>query len=271
MGMDEAALAELAESIKRHGLLFPLIVVPAHFTAANGELAPPIEGRPPAEVLLLRWEIVDGHRRYVAAGLAGLDELECKIFPTLEDAKFGVMLDANTCREDVTAAEEGLQFVELADKRGWSMPQMQKYFGRSESYINERARLVKDFPDVFQRVAAREVNWSQAKAVMRCPDAQWRAHLLEQATVHGASARTIISQVDLWKSMELAKAGAPAVHTPEHGIAPVMPERPRCLYCTRDDDPGNLTTVPVHTYHLRDLKDFLERVGLNRPAGPGGA
>ena len=271
MGMNEQALGELADSLKRHGLLHPLIVVPAHIYAEDGLPEETVKVTHAKGILQYRYEIVDGHRRWVAAGIAGLEELECKVYDNLDEAKYGVMLDANMMREDITAAEEGLQFVELSEKRGWSIAQLQKYFGRSESYINDRAKLVKHFPDVFQRVAARDVNWSQAKAVMRCPDPAWRAYLLDQAITHGASARTLISQVDSWKSLELAKSAQPAVHTPEHTVIQATAEKPRCLWCTRDDDPVALVSVPVHSYHLRDLQEFLQRVGINRPGGQNGS
>lgn len=265
MGMDEQALGDLADSLKRHGLLHPIIVVPAHVYEDDGDSASNPIAVTPSRAIRHQWEIVDGHRRYIAAGIAGLEELECKVYETLEDAKFGVMLDANMMRQDLTPAEEGVQFLELADSRGWSMPQMMKYFGRSEAYINERVLLVKQFPDVFKVVAAREINWTQAKAVMRCPDPNWRAYMLDQAVTHGASSRTIVNLVDQWKTMQLAKQSQPPVHTPEHTVIAAQAERPRCTWCRRDDEQHNMITVPVHSYHVRDLHDFLQRTGITPP------
>jgi ParB-like chromosome segregation protein Spo0J len=221
-----------------------------------------------AGILRTLYEIVDGHRRFIAAGIAGLEELECKVYDTLEDAKFGVMLDANMMRQDLTPAEEGVQFLELAESRKWSMPQLMRYFGRSEAYINERVLLVKEFPDVFKVVAAREINWSQARATMRCPDKNWRAYMLDQAVTHGASSRTIVNLVDQWKTMQLAKTAQPPVHTPEHAVIAAAAERPRCEWCRRDDDPLNLIQVPIHSYHVRDLREFLQRTGITH-ATPG--
>lgn len=264
MGMDEQALGDLADSLKRHGLLHPIIVVPAHVYAENGAPKTTNVLVVHAEVLQYRYEIVDGHRRYLAAGIAGLEELECKVYDSVDDAKFGIMLDANMMREDITPAEEGVQFLELADKRGWSMPQLMRYFGRSEAYINERVKLVTDFPDVMQVVAARAINWTQAKAVMRCPDKNWRAYMLDQAVTHGASARTIVNLVDQWKSMQLAKDNQPAPHTPEHTVIQTTAEMPKCVWCGRDDDPQSMVHIPAHSYHVRDLREFLARVGVNQ-------
>jgi ParB-like chromosome segregation protein Spo0J len=290
MSMDEQALGDLADSLKRYGLLHPIIVVPAHVVAENGEhyictcghhtkahralLGPcasldcNCQKFTGADVVRTQYEIVDGHRRYIAAGIAGLEDLECKVYDSLEDAKYGVMLDANMMREDVTPAEEGVQFLEMAEKRGWTMPQLTRYFGRSETYINERVKLVKDFPDIFSAVAARSITWTQAKSLMRCPDKNWRAYMLDQAITHGASSRTIVNLVDQWKTLELARQGQAAPHTSEPAMIYAAAETVKCIWCGRDDDPQNFVHMPVHSYHVRDMREFLSRTGIN-PLPPG--
>ncbi len=49
-----------------------------------------------------------------------------------------MMMDATACHEDFTPAEEGQQFVELAERHGWTMAELCKQFRKSESYINSR-------------------------------------------------------------------------------------------------------------------------------------
>src|SRR5258708_7192887 len=134
MSMDEEKLHELEESIKRLGVLQDLAVVPS-----NG-----------------KYEIVFGHRRFIAARLAGLVKVPCKIYENADDAKYEMMLAENGFREEVTAAEEGAFFLDLAEQHGWSEPQICQHVHRSADYVNERAKLVRKFPEVFKRVAARE-------------------------------------------------------------------------------------------------------------------
>src|SRR5216684_695620 len=102
MSMDEEKLHELEESIKRLGVLQDLAVVPS-----NG-----------------KYEIVFGHRRFIAARLAGLVKVPCKVYENADDAKYEMMLAENGFREEVTAAEEGAFFLDLAEKHGWSEPQI---------------------------------------------------------------------------------------------------------------------------------------------------
>jgi ParB family chromosome partitioning protein len=237
--MDDDKLAELADSIKRHGVLLPLVVIPKE----NG------------------YEIVDGHRRYLACKLIGLEMIPVRVFRDAAAAKWGMMLDANMMREEVTAAEEGVQFLDLAEKENWTMPQLCHFFGRSEAYINDRVQLVRDFPDVMPHVAGRDMNFSQAKAVMRCPNTMWRAYLCEQATKHGASARTLSEMVEQWKLAQVQQA----VQQPAgDGGGPVLvqePPRQQCVWCQREDDQANIVHMDVHSYHVRDLVEFLRRTG----------
>lgn len=240
MTMDDEKLHELSEDIKQHGVLQNLVVV-----TSNG-----------------KFEIVAGHRRYLAARLAGLEKVPCLIFDELGEAKYAVMLAENGYREDVTAAEEGVLFLELAEKNGWSEPDLCKHFHRSADYINERVKLVREFPEVMKHVAARDLNWSQAKAIMRCKMPRWINYLIDQAVTHGATARTIQQYVEQFRNAELAAQGAPPIHTTDNSPVMIEQEKARCVWCQRDDDQGNVTHLPCHSYHVKDLSLFLRRCGI---------
>jgi len=243
--MDDEKLHELAEDIKRHGVLQNLVVV-----TSNG-----------------KYEVVAGHRRQLASRLAGLMKVPCLIFEELGEAKYAVMLAENGYREDVTAAEEGMLFLDLADKHGWSEPDLCRHFHKSADYINERVKLVKDFPAVTKHVIARDMTWAQAKAIMKCRNKSWLGYLIDQAVTHGATARTIHQYIDQFRAVELAAAGQPAPHTPDHAPVMIEAEKQRCLWCQRDDDQINFTAVPLHSYHVKDLAEFLKASGIGvRPA-----
>ncbi len=250
--MDQEKLSELAEDIRRHGVLQNLVVV-----TSNG-----------------KYEIVAGHRRYLAARLAGLVCVNCLIFDDLGDAKYAAMMAENGFREDVTAAGEGMFFLDLAEKHGWSEEQICHHVNRSADYVNERVKLVVKFPEVMKAVAAREMNWSQAKAIMRCKNTQWQPYLIEQAVTHGATARTLSQYIDQFHAQDLAAQGKPAPHTPEHAALLMEPERKACTWCQRDDDQVNLTQMPIHSYHIKDLTEFLRATGIasrspaSRPTDP---
>lgn len=242
--MDDEKLHDLAEDIKRHGILQNLVVVPA-----NG-----------------KFEVVAGHRRQLAARLAGLVKAPCLVFEELGEAKYAVMLAENGYREDVTAAEEGMLFLDLAEKHKWNEPDLCRHFHKSADYINERVKLVREFRDVAKHVVAREMNWSQAKAIMRCKNAGWLNYLIDQAVTHGATARTIQQYIEQFRAAELAAQGQAAPHTPEHAPVNLEPEKQRCAWCQRDDDQANMTAIPSHSYHVKDLVLFLRANGIGTRA-----
>lgn len=247
--MDDEKLHELAEDIKRHGILQNLVVV-----QSNG-----------------KYEVVAGHRRQLAARLAGLVKAPCLIFEELGEAKYAVMLAENGYREDVTAAEEGMLFLDLAEKNGWSEPDLCRHFHKSADYINERVKLVSKFPAISKHVVSRELNWSQAKAMMRCKNPQWLDYLIDQAVTHGATARTIQQYIDQFRAVELAAQGQPGPHTADHAPVNIEAEKQKCIWCQRDDDQGNMTMLPSHSYHVKDLAQFLKAcgVGTRPPTSPG--
>jgi ParB family transcriptional regulator, chromosome partitioning protein len=238
--MDDEKLHELAESIKVHGVLQNLVVVPS-----NG-----------------KYEIVAGHRRYLAARLAGLEHVPCKIYEDLEDGKYAVMMAENGFREEVTAADEGMFFLDLAEKKGWSEPQLCKYFHRSAEYINERCKLVTKYPEVMKSVRAREMNFSQAKAIMRCKLPKWQPWLIEQAVTHGATARSLNQYVDQFHHNDLSTGGPVPNHSSEQHPLLLEPEKQRCVWCQRNDDQVNITELKIHSYHVRDLTEFLKATGI---------
>ncbi len=240
--MSEAGLEDLASSLKLLGILEPLLVT--HSDSI--------------------YEIIDGHRRYLAAGLAGVTELPCMVFENAEEAKWAMMLHANVCREDVTPAEEGWQFLTLAEQKAWSMPDLMRFFRRSENYINDRVELVRGDERVVKAVAEREIGFTVAKEILRVKDHGRRTYLLDQAVVHGATAKTIRVMVEDYKAQDNVSLGLPAPHTPTEHIGAVDRESPRCLWCEEENEPEHMREVKIHWYHLRDLTKLLENVGVHR-------
>ncbi len=268
--MNEAALEDLAASIKLLGILEPLLVAPAPYVSPYTESGPEPLINQGLGAARGHYEIIDGHRRYLAAGMVGVTELPCMVFPDAEEAKWAMMLHANVCREDVTPAEEGWQFLTLAEKKGWSMPDLMRFFRRSENYINDRVDLVRGDECVVMAVAAREIGFTVAKEILRVKEPGRRTYLLDQAVVHGATARTIKTMIESYKAQDNVAVGLPAPHTPTEHIGAVDRESPKCLWCQEETEPEHMREVKVHWYHLRDLTKLLEELGLRRgaPAQP---
>lgn len=261
--MSEQGIEELAESMRGLGVLMPLVVTPsdpARFRGAQGGFEGELDDYYTKGGT---FEIIDGHRRYTAAERAGIELLPCSVFFDVEQAKFAMMLHANICREDVTPAEEGWQFMELSEKHQWSMADLVRFFHVSEYYINERVDLVRKDAKVAAAVHERLLNLSQAKVILKAKDPTLRAYLFEQATVHGATTRSLQVMTQNYAADIAAGQGDLRLHTPENSPAPAGNPLEVCIWCRGGADPENLRQVHVHWYHKAELDAVVEKLGAH--------
>jgi ParB family chromosome partitioning protein len=109
---DEASLAELAASIRTHGVLQPILVrrVPPGF------------------------ELLAGERRFRAAQLAGIDRLPALVREV--DDPLETALIENLQREDLTALEEAEALATLIERHGYSHREVGEILGKSRPYVS---------------------------------------------------------------------------------------------------------------------------------------
>ena len=123
---DEKRLAELAASVRTHGVLTPILVRP---NAAG-------------------YEIAAGHRRYRAAIAAACIELPAMIRP-MTDAEFlEVLTIENLQREDVHPIEEADGYRALMETAGYDVETIAFKVGKSASYVYQRLKLAELLPEL---------------------------------------------------------------------------------------------------------------------------
>lgn len=241
--MDEQALDDLTESVRRMGLLQPLIVVPS-------------DGF---------FEIVAGHRRYIACRRAGVNPVPCMVYADAELAREAAKLHENIYREDLTAAEEGIFYAQLIEQGNLTEDELCVKVRQSPEYIYARVDLLKGDPEVLQAVLNRKITFSVAKELNRVTDEPHRRYLLDSCVKGGASANTVKHWVHDWKlSKILAPAPAPALPSPEGPLGPAGPST-WCEVCGVAADQQNLVLVSVHKW---ELETFRKVVAATREAQP---
>lgn len=261
--MGEQQMDELVASIRTLGILEPLLVTPSFWRTADGVLHATDPLAASGVGSERTYEIIDGHRRYLASGMAGLSEVPCIVFDDVADTKLQIMVDATMVREDVTAAEEGLLFLQLCEQHGWSIDQLCDKFKRSEGYINQRVMLVRGDPKIAESVARREITFGVARILLQCKDEDHRRYLLDMARTHGSNTRTVELWLTQWKQQQAIQSnGGATVQLPPSEPIPA-PEPPRCLWCTRDDNPEDMVPILVHRWHVTDLLAWLQRTGVH--------
>jgi ParB family chromosome partitioning protein len=267
VSMDEAALYELRDSIRALGMLQPIIVVPTanvqdrEPTADSGVFA---NGQ---HVAVERYEIVAGHRRYLAARLVPLAELPCMVYSDGSLAKEAAMLAENVYREDVTAAEEGFFYLELIEKHTLTEAQLCAMVKQSPEYIYARTDMCQKDATIASLNAQRKINFTVAKELLKCPDPAHRAYLAQMAADSGATGSVVKSWVAQWKAQQSGPLETLQPKETTDAGTPVHENTVKCHCCGGDKDPQNLRLIYVHWYELDTWDRILREAGL-MPGAP---
>ncbi len=144
----EAEMAELAESIKLHGLLQPLIVTPA--PGENGA----------------KYRIVAGERRYQACKAAGLKEVPVKILRGDERTLLQVQLVENLQREDLTVLETARALRDLIERYGLAQGEVAAGIGWNRSAVSNKIRILSLPKEVLDLIAEGKLTEGHAKALL---------------------------------------------------------------------------------------------------------
>lgn len=164
----EAAIAELADSIRLRGLLQPVIVRPA--PDGNG------------------YQLVAGERRWRAAQRVGLHDIPALVRRLDDGATYEIALVENIQRQDLNAIEEALAYRRLIADFGHGQEALAKLVGKSRSHVANLLRLL-DLPDEVQSLVVEgALSMGHARALIGHHDA---VGLAQQAVSEGLSVRAV--------------------------------------------------------------------------------
>ena len=236
--MDDTALQELQDSMARDGLLSPIALKP------NGEL----------------WEIECGHRRFICAKRLGWVDIPALKYAQGEINEGAAKHAENRFREDLNAAEEAIWFAQERDKYALDEAGMCARFHVSPDYLADRLRLLRGDEKVFHALQARQINFSVARELNKCPDEAHRLYLLDVAIQSGYGAHRIADFVRQWR-VNNPPASAPApVPAAAEPAPPVQVATVCCHFCWGAKDPYNLVSIMVHRWELERIEEVLREM-----------
>ncbi len=143
--MDDASLDELAQSVREHGIMQPVLVRP-------------VEGG--------RFEIIAGERRWRAAQRAGLREVPALIKAVPDASALAIGLIENIQREDLNPLEQANGLARLIDEFGLTHDAVAKAIGRSRSAVTNLLRLRELAKPVQEYVMAGRLDMGHARALL---------------------------------------------------------------------------------------------------------
>jgi ParB family transcriptional regulator, chromosome partitioning protein len=240
MAMDDKKLADLMDSMKTIGQVHAIAV-----GAKDG-----------------RYEIIAGHRRFVAATQLGWTHIRAEVFQSWEMPEAAAMLAENIHREELSAAEEALLFQEHRERYELDEAGLCARFKVSPDYLGDRLRLLRGDAVVFAALLERRINFSVAREINKCEDEGHRRYLLDIAISTGYSAAVMASHVRQWRQNTTPPTGQVSPPPQSEQPAPPPEYRQECVFCGGYRDPWAMVSVMVHKHELEAILKQLQQAAL---------
>ena len=157
LSYEEDSLTELADSIREHGVLQPILVRPVGS----------------------QYELIAGERRWRASRMAERETIPAIVVEFDEETALEVSIIENLQREDVSPLEEAAMFGKMTDL-GYSLRQLAQKIGKDKGYVENRMRLAAAPPEIRELVSLRKDTLSHAYELMKVGDERTRKRLAKR-------------------------------------------------------------------------------------------
>ena len=157
LSYEEDSLTELADSIREHGVLQPI-------------LARPVGSQ---------YELIAGERRWRASRQAQRETIPAIVVEFDDETALEVSIIENLQREDVSPLEEAGMFRKMTDL-GYSVRQLAQKIGKDKGYVENRMRLADAPPEIRELVSVRKDTISHAYELMKIGDERTRRRLAKK-------------------------------------------------------------------------------------------
>lgn len=223
LSLDDDSLNGLVASIKRLGILQPLIVRKQDS----------------------RIYLVAGHRRLAAAKKVGLESVPCIVRVGIDDLEHEVVFAENFFRKDLSPVELACAMKDIREKGEIGLAELAAGFHRSEHWV-VRMIAIADWPgDVQEAIHEGSLSVSAASNLAVVFDNAYRGFLVRNAVEQGATARTTASWLQAWRAMQPAEEAITSepVSMGTHQT-PMVPQAP-CFICAEVFKVDEVSYVPI--------------------------
>ena len=156
---DRAAMEELADSIKEHGLLQPILVTPTE----NGQ-----------------YQIVAGERRWRASRMAGLEKVPVLIRELSKKQVMEIALIENLQRENLNPMEEAMGYEQLMQEFGMTQEEAASRVGKSRPAVANALRLLQLGDEIRKMVSSGSLSAGHARALLSVKEEAKRLALAKE-------------------------------------------------------------------------------------------
>jgi ParB family chromosome partitioning protein len=233
---DESAISALADSIREHGMLQPVLVRPLAFGG---------------------YQIVAGERRWRAARMLGLDEIPVVIRDLTDIETAQIALIENLQRENLNPLEEAQGFRQLQDDFNMKQDEIAKTVGRSRSAIANAMRLLRLPEQVQELLVEGSISAGHARALLGFTDEE---RMIEAAQKAAAGLLTVRQVEKMAAESEKPEEVQPISPLPSYYREMEISLHERLARKVKVDYKKNKGTLTLEFYDEDDLRALAEKL-----------
>ena len=193
LAFDPTTLAELAASIREHGVLQPVLVRPIDEN---------------------RFQLIAGERRWRACKIAGQATIPALVEDIDDDTALEISIIENLQREDISPLDEAAMYDRMIREHGYSIRKLAEKLGKDKGYLENRLRLADAPPEVRELVSLRKDTLSHAYELMKVTDPRKRKKLAGQVARNELSLVRLREEIDGRHPRPVADPGRAAADEP---------------------------------------------------------
>lgn len=241
-GVENAAIEELSQSVREHGVLQPILVT----QTPTG------------------YRLIAGERRLRAAEMAGLDRIPAVVRSATEQEQLAWALIENLQRADLNSMDEARAFRQLETKFGLGHEDIAHRVGRARSTVTNTLRLLDLAPAVQEAIERTEISEGHGRALGGIDDHQLQQTILGQVVSRGLSVRQAEELVRRARPGKAPRGRAKQTQAPdverlEQGLREALATKVTLSSARKG---GRIT---IEYYDEDDLERIYERLTGSRP------
>ncbi|MDE6666396.1 MAG: ParB/RepB/Spo0J family partition protein [Ruminococcus sp.] len=233
----DEAITSLADSIREHGMLQPILVRPL---SAGG------------------YQIVAGERRWRAARMLGLDEVPVNIRELSDAETMQIAIIENLQRENLNPVEEANGYNELIEKYGMTQDKVAKMVGRSRSSVANAIRILTLPESVLDMIEKGDLSVGHAKALLGFEDMELLTSIAEKAANGGMTVRQVEKAVQKSAESETEKLSDRRIDN--YFVEMEISLNEKLGRRVKVDYGKNKGTLILEFYDKNDLADIAEKL-----------
>lgn len=241
--VEDDTLAELADSIREHGLIQPLIVTRLESSSPQSN----------------RFQLIAGERRWRAARLAGLERVQAIVKEAAPQEMLELALVENVQRADLNALEEAQAYRQLIDEFDLTQEQVAERVGKSRVAITNTLRLLRASQAVQGALLAGEISEGHARALLTLETSEAQEAALAVVRKQGLNVRQTEALVRRLAGERKERPAPPAPTPQTQVLEDAFRESLGTKVTLRRNEKG-AGRVVIHFFSDEELQHIYERI-----------